>query len=264
MSAPVKSDTTPHAGGRDPDKRFYGRRHGKKLSPRQAGLMAARLPQLRLSPDGIAADPLPAESAESGERWAAAQAAPALFLEVGFGGGEHLAAQARARPTAHFIGCEPFHNGVAKLLTQIEEGGLDNISVYPDDVRDLLPALPAASFDGVFVLFPDPWPKARHNKRRIIAPDTVASFARILKPGGFLRFASDIDDYIDWALRRISAPPHFTWTANAPADWRIRPADWPETRYERKAKREGRPCAYLHFTRTAASATTATRTAETA
>lgn len=205
--------------------------------------MTSLLPQLRLSPDDFTAT-----------------AAPALFLEIGFGGGEHLAAQAQARPEAHFIGCEPFQNGVAKLLTQIDDAGIPNISIYPEDVRDLLPALPTACLDGVFVLFPDPWPKARHNKRRIIAPDTVATLARILKPSGFLRFASDIDDYVDWALRRILAHPGFTWTADTPADWRIRPADWPETRYERKAKREGRASAYLHFERTAAPADEASAT----
>jgi tRNA (guanine-N7-)-methyltransferase len=147
------------------------------------------------------------------------------------------------------IGCEPFLNGVAKLLVAIDEEGLNNIRIHPDDARDVLEWLPAASIGRVFVLHPDPWPKKRHWKRRFISARTLDRLARIMKPGGELRIASDIPSYIDWTLRLAAFHPALEWMAAGPADWREAPADWPRTRYEAKAVREGRTPAYLIFRR---------------
>jgi tRNA (guanine-N7-)-methyltransferase len=174
-----------------------------------------------------------------------------LAFEVGFGGGEHLVAQARARPDWGFFGCEPFINGMAQALAQIDTDGLANIRLSAGDARDVLERLPPASLDAVFVLFPDPWPKKRHWKRRFIGPDTVPLVARALKPGGLLRVASDIPDYVRWTLIHIVPSGLFDWTAKTPADWRLRPADWPGTRYEAKALRAGRSPVYLEFKRSA-------------
>jgi tRNA (guanine-N7-)-methyltransferase len=176
-------------------------------------------------------------------------AARAFAFEVGFGGGEHLAAQAAAHPEVGYIGCEPFLNGVAKLLTQIDEARLSNVRVHPDDARDVLPGLPSHSLSAFYVLFPDPWPKLRHHKRRFIQPGTLDELARVLKPGGELRLATDHADYALWALQHLMADMRFRWTAESAADWRVRPADWPATRYEQKALKAGRACVYLRFLR---------------
>ena len=215
---------------------FYGRRKGKTLRPGQERLVATVLPRLRVDP----ADPL-----------AGIEAYETLHLEIGFGGGEHLAAAARANPDTGFIGCEPFVNGMAKLLAVVEAEDLANVRVWDDDVTKLLPRLPDAAFDRVVILYPDPWPKRRQRKRRLVSDDTLAALARILKPGGTLRFASDIDDYIGWVLVRALRSADFRWTAQGPDDWR-RPWDgWPGTRYEAKALREGRVPSYLTFERVA-------------
>lgn len=175
--------------------------------------------------------------------------ASALAFEVGFGGGEHLAAQARLHPQTGFIGCEPFENGVAKLLTQVRAQGLANVRVHPDDARDILERLPEASLSVMFVLFPDPWPKFRHHKRRFIQPRTLGEIARALRPGGELRIATDHPDYAQWALMHLVRDARFTWAAQCAADWRVRPADWVATRYEQKALAAGRSCVYLRFFR---------------
>lgn len=171
-------------------------------------------------------------------------------LEVGFGGGEHLAEQARRHPDTGFIGCEPFENGVAKLLTQVQASGLRNVRVVPDDARDILVRLPDASLSFVFVLFPDPWPKLRHHKRRFIQTRTLDQIHRLLKPGGELRIATDHTDYGQWALMHLMRDNRFEWAATRAADWRVRPADWVPTRYEQKALKAGRSCIYLRFFRT--------------
>jgi tRNA (guanine-N7-)-methyltransferase len=171
-------------------------------------------------------------------------------LEVGFGGGEHLAEQARRHPDTGFIGCEPFENGVAKLLTQIQASGLRNVRVVPDDARDILVRLPDASLSFVFVLFPDPWPKLRHHKRRFIQTRTLDQIHRLLKPGGELRIATDHTDYGQWALMHLMRDNRFEWAATRAADWRVRPDDWVATRYEQKALKAGRSCIYLRFFRT--------------
>lgn len=171
-------------------------------------------------------------------------------LEVGFGGGEHLAEQARRNPDTGFIGCEPFENGVAKLLTQVQASRLRNVRVVPDDARDILVRLPDASLSFVFVLFPDPWPKLRHHKRRFIQTRTLDQIHRLLKPGGELRIATDHTDYGQWALMHLMRDNRFEWAATRAADWRVRPADWVPTRYEQKALKAGRSCIYLRFFRT--------------
>lgn len=176
-------------------------------------------------------------------------AARELWLEIGFGGGEHLASQARAHPDVGFVGVEPFVTGVARLLAEMTAGGLGNIRIFPDDARLLLPALPDGSLGRIFVLFPDPWPKKRHHKRRIVNPETVAEFARLLRPGGELRIATDDVGYARWILAACLAEPRLEWLAERAADWRERPADWPPTRYEQKALAAGRRPVYFRFRR---------------
>ncbi|MBB4657999.1 tRNA (guanine(46)-N(7))-methyltransferase TrmB [Parvularcula dongshanensis] len=183
-----------------------------------------------------------------------------VLLEVGFGGGEHLAYQAARRPDALAIGAEPFVNGVAKLLTKIEEESLRNVRICHGDARPLLAAMPDGCVDTLYVLHPDPWPKRKHHKRRIVNQDLLAEAARLLRPGGELRVASDIPDYVRWALMqaqraRTEGGP-LRWTARRQDDWLVRPEDWPQTRYEAKALREGRAPAYLRFVRGADAVTT--------
>lgn len=231
-------------------RRIYGRRQSHRIRPARKRLLEERLPdlQLHVPEDGT---PIPlgeVQSTTCSQHW----------LEVGFGGGEHLAAQAAANPDVLLIGCEPYVNGVARLLSLIEGLGdqrpLDNVRVVIDDARLLLKALPAGSLDRIFVLFPDPWPKTRHHKRRIINPETVADMARLLQPGGELRLATDIMSYARPMLQATLANGHFDWLAERAADWRERPADWPGTRYEGKARKEGRAPVFLRFRRTSPGA----------
>lgn len=211
-------------------RRSYGRTKARALKPRQQALVETLLPRLALPEEG----PLP----------------PASVLEIGFGGGEHLAAQARASPERAFIGAEPFLNGVASCLRHIEEQALANVRLYHGDVRDILPRIPDASLDRADILFPDPWPKARHHKRRLIQPDFLAALARVLRPGGELRFATDWQDYAAWTLFHAQRTPALAWTAERAADWR---APWPghtPTRYEIKRLGDCAPV-YLRFNRIA-------------
>ena len=224
------------------DLRSYGRRRGRKLSPRQAGLLAGLLPRVAVD---LAGKPPACLAAYFGE------GTREVWLEVGFGGGEHLVWQARHNPGVGLIGAEPFEEGVVKVLTAIDEQGLTNIRLHPDDARDLLRWLPPASIVRAFVLFPDPWPKRKHVKRRLVNPATLALLARALKPGAELRLATDIADYARTMLMALSTTPEFRWTATGADDWRHRPADWPETRYEQKAVREGRRSSYLRLVRVA-------------
>jgi tRNA (guanine-N7-)-methyltransferase len=170
------------------------------------------------------------------------------WLEIGFGGGEHMAAQAARHPKVLIIGAEPFQNGVASAVRHVDEQRLENVRIHDGDVRDLLGRLPDASLARVFILFPDPWPKVRHHKRRLVQPDTVAELARILAPGGELRFASDWADYVDWALERFRANPAFAWSAERADDWRAPPADHVTTRYEEKRLGDCAPV-FLDFVR---------------
>jgi tRNA (guanine-N7-)-methyltransferase len=184
--------------------------------------------------------------------WARAQFAPAIeqvWLEIGFGGGEHLAAQARAHPQTGIIGCEPFVNGMAKLLAVVEQEGLGNVRLWDQDATILIPQLPPACLDRVYLLYPDPWPKRRQRKRRFLSDESLVLLARAMRPGAELRFATDIDDYAGWALARMIRSRDFVWTAARPGDWRQPWNGWPSTRYEAKALSEGRVPSYLTFTR---------------
>jgi len=172
-----------------------------------------------------------------------------LWLEIGFGGSEHLIWQAEHNTDVHIIGAEPFLNGVAKAVRGAVEGELSNLSLHHGDVRDVLSALPDQCLDRIFILFPDPWPKSRHHKRRLLRSKFIAELHRVLKPGGQLRFGSDIIHYVDWTLTRIKRHDGFEFTPETQADWRTRPDDWPGTRYEAKAKREGRTSHYFIFNR---------------
>ncbi len=223
-------------------RRFYGRRKGRPLRKGQQSQIDTLLPRLAIA--------LP-ESGKLDPRALFPRAPREIWLEIGFGGGEHLAEQARANPQAGIIGCEVFLNGIATLLTQIEAQDLANVRVYPEDARDLLDALPERSLDRVFLLFPDPWPKRRHAARRFIQTERLDQLARLMKPGAEFRVGSDDPGYITWALAHLTAHPAFGWTARQPSDWRARPADWPPTRYEAKALREGRKPAYFRFVRRA-------------
>lgn len=218
----------------------YGRRQGHRLRGRQAELMHSRLPALRL-------DCPQDESLEPRDLFDFA--AENIWLEIGFGGAEHLLAQAIAHPEHGFIGCEPFVNGVAKLLAGIETHDLHNIRIHDGDARDVLESLKPHSLERIFLLFPDPWHKKRHNKRRFVSSENLDQMARVLKPGGILRIASDIPDYIRWTLVHMQGRDDFLWQATGPAHWRCRPADWPETRYEAKALKQGRTPVYLSFQR---------------
>jgi len=172
-----------------------------------------------------------------------------LWLEIGFGGGEHLAEQAAAHPDCGLIGCEPYMTGVARLLAEAEARGLTNLRIVVDDARLLLDALPDGCLERIFVLFPDPWPKARHHKRRIVNPMTAAQFARLLRPGGELRLATDDMDYARAMLLALLPVRNLAWLARGPADWRVPPPDWTSTRYQGKARKADRPCVYLRFER---------------
>ncbi len=220
--------------------RTYGRRKGHSLSPRKLRLVDTLLPGLRLDLSAPAPSPLTSIFSSPVSR---------VWLEIGFGGGEHLAAQAESNPDIGVIGCEPFINGVAKLLCEIDARNLTNIRIWDDDARDVLDWLEDGSVERVFVLFPDPWPKKRHQKRRLISPGTLETLARVMKPGAELRIASDIGDYVRTSLETVFVGDGFEWQAERPGDWRARPADWPSTRYEKKALREGRKGHYLIFRR---------------
>ncbi|MGH6865893.1 MAG: tRNA (guanine(46)-N(7))-methyltransferase TrmB [Methyloceanibacter sp.] len=218
----------------------YGRRKGKRLSPRKERLLMELLPRLRLDlgrpapRDLTSLFPAPVKQ---------------VWLEIGFGSGEHLLGQAEAHRDVGFIGCEPFVNGVASLLGVIETKGVEALRLHDGDARDVLSWLPAASIGRAFVLFPDPWPKKRQSKRRLVAPETVKALARVMKPGGEFRFASDNGEYASQALLVIKRSGAFRWLAECADDWRERPTDWPETRYARKALSEGREPIYLRWRR---------------
>jgi tRNA (guanine-N7-)-methyltransferase len=172
-----------------------------------------------------------------------------IWLEIGFGGGEHLAHLAACHPDIGFLGCEVFANGIAKLLAEIEHRRLANIRIFADDARLLLAALPADAIDRVFILFPDPWPKERHKKRRLISSEILDRLALVARGGAELRLATDDPDYLSAMLDGATRHPEFAWLARRPADWRERPADWPPTRYEEKARAAGRAAYFLRFAR---------------
>jgi tRNA (guanine-N7-)-methyltransferase len=217
--------------------RSFGRTRSRAIKPRQAALFDSLLPEIALDP-----------SAGSVEPRALAPEASAVWLEIGFGGGEHMVAQAAGRPDVLVIGAEPFQNGAASALRHIEALRLSNVRLHVGDARALLDALPDGVLDRVFILFPDPWPKARHHKRRLIQADVISSLSRTMKPGALLRFASDWVDYVDWTLERLLAAPAFHWTAERADDWRTPPADHVTTRYEAKRLGDTAPV-WLEFER---------------
>lgn len=227
-----------HADAASPRRNSYGRSRGKALRKHHASLVVSGLPGLEidlskpLRPDNLFRPGV-------GEVW----------LEVGFGGGEHLLRQASAHPDVGFIGCEPFINGVAKLLAGIEAASLTNVKIRSADAQTLLAAMPAESLSRAFVLYPDPWPKRRQHKRRIVSTQFLAELSRVLRPGAVVRLATDIDDYAGWIISRFLESGDFLWGAKGAEDWRRPWNDWQATRYEIKAKRGGRAPVYLTFER---------------
>jgi len=220
--------------------RSFGRRRGRAPSARQANLWRDLLPGVAVGTSAaVLANPIGLFSAGVREVW----------LEIGFGAGEHLLWQAAQHPEAGILGCEPFQDGVVKVLAALAERSSGNIRLHADDARPLIRQLPAASIARVFMLFPDPWPKRRHWKRRLVSEGTLAELARIMQPAAELRIATDIAPYAEWILLAVRRQGSFRWTAQAAADWRQRGNDWPPTRYEAKALRAGRPCSYFRFRR---------------
>jgi tRNA (guanine-N7-)-methyltransferase len=219
---------------------LYGRRKGKKLSARRVGLMASLYRELALDIAG----PAPADP-----RTVFPVAVEDIRLEIGFGGGEHMIAMAAGAPGTGFIGVEPFQNGMAKAVAAIAEGGFGNIRLFGSDAVPLLDWLPRASLSAVDLLYPDPWPKRRHWKRRFVSPANLDRIARTLVPGGLFRCASDIDSYVAWTLRHLLARDDFEWMAERADDWRSPFPGWPGTRYEAKALAAGRKPVYLAFKR---------------
>ena len=219
---------------------FFGRRKGHKLRPHRAALFETLLPQLTID----LSRPAPVDL-----RLLFPVPASQFALEIGFGAGENLVREALAEPDTGFIGCEPFINGMASALAAIEANGLKNVRLFHGDAIELLDWLPAASVGQVDLLYPDPWPKKRHHKRRFVSDESVARLARILARGGIFRFATDIDHYAAWTLIRLLRTKEFEWTAERPDDWRKPWRGFAGTRYERKAINEGRTPCYLVFRR---------------
>ncbi|MEZ5826617.1 MAG: tRNA (guanosine(46)-N7)-methyltransferase TrmB [Geminicoccaceae bacterium] len=215
-------------------RQVYGRHLAPRLRPAQKERLERLLPQVRLDV------PTEGRIGDLPDR---------LWLEIGFGGGEHLAFQAAQNRDVGIFGVEPFMGGVVKLLQRIEEDGLERVRIVVDDARLLLRALPDGAVERSFVLFPDPWPKRRHWKRRIVSDEVVGELFRVMKPGGLLRIATDHLDYSRWILEVMLRANGFEWLADGPADWRERGPDWPSTRYEEKAIREGRKPVFLRFRR---------------
>jgi len=223
-------------------RRLYGRRRGRPLRPGRQLLQNELLPRLAITlPATGLLDPgvlFPTPPAQ-------------VWLEIGFGGGEHLAEQAERHPEIGFIGSEVFENGVARLVSEIARREFSNVRLFADDARLLLDILPPGSLGRVFILFPDPWPKLRHHKRRLVSPATLDRLAVVMQLGAELRLATDDPGYLAWMLEHVTAHPAFIWLARIPADWRQRPTDWPPTRYEEKARAAGRTPAFLRFARRA-------------
>ncbi len=220
---------------------FFGRRKGKALRQNQQRLMDEVLNELLIDISAPAPDDLKSLFPEEVTK---------VRLEIGFGGGEHLIHRALEEPETGFIGVEPFVNSMAKLLARAEESGTRNIRVYNDDAAALLDWMPPGSVSRIDLLYPDPWPKKKHWKRRFVSQVNLTRFHRVLEEDGLFCFASDIDTYVNWTLQHCAAHGGFEWTAENAADWLTPFKGWPGTRYEAKARREGRSSAYLTFRRT--------------
>jgi tRNA (guanine-N7-)-methyltransferase len=223
--------------GSSPVRRLYGRSRGKALRAGQKRLLAEEFQLFSIEPEALADGRVfPATLSE-------------VWLEIGFGAGEHLVQQAKAHPDVGIVGCEPFLNGVVAALAGIKREGLVNARLRCGDAQGLVEAAPDACFSRVFMLYPDPWPKRRHRKRRVVGPAMIEALARVMRAGSELRFATDIDDYAGWTLARFLASPHFCWVGNRADDWRQPWPEWSPTRYEAKARAEGRGSVYLTFVR---------------
>lgn len=225
-----------------PWRNFYGRIKGKRLKPAQQIYIAEDLPRLSLPgvswQDNPDRTPLDVASLFGDHP---------IWLEIGFGGGEHLVHQAIQNPDVQIIGCEPYINGVAMLLGKIRKSKVKNIAIHPGDVRDVMDIFPAGSIDRAFLLYPDPWPKKRHHRRRFVTPEFLNPLAHLLKPGALFRIATDIPDYVRQTLEQMHTETKFKWLAERVEDWRTPWPDWISTRYEQKALREGRTPHYLTF-----------------
>ena len=243
---PAGDGAPPLAPDGQPWRNFYGRRHGKTLRARQRTLLETRLDAL--APPGVN----PADNPDRTPLDLAAlfPGARDLWLEIGFGGGEHLLAQAAANRDVGLIGCEPFINGVAMFLSALEGQGLSNVRVHAGDVRFLFDVLPARSLGRVFLNYPDPWPKTRHRERRFVSPENLDSLARLMRPGADLRLATDIPEYVRHSLKVLAPRGDFALAEPDPAAWHMPWPDWTGTRYEAKALREGRTPHYLTIRRT--------------
>lgn len=218
---------------------FFGRRSGKRLHRGQDQLFKDVLPRLEIRLGEYVLDPK-----------ALFPQAQQIIIEIGYGGGEHLALEAGRAPNTGFVGCEVFSGGIAKLVQQIDQRGLENIRLFTDDALKLLVKLPDASVDGVYLLYPDPWPKTRHHKRRFVSPTTLKELARVLRPGGFFRFATDIEDYANWTLAHVLRAADLEMPMVAPGSWHRPYPGWEPTRYEEKARLEGRMTSfYFEFVR---------------
>ena len=217
-----------------PRRNLYGRHSGRPLRPAQAVALAQVQAKQRF--DAQAVTTLHQNGAH-------------IWLEIGIGAGEHLTWQAQANPEVLIIGAEYYLNGFARACKHVADSGLGNVRLHLGDGRDVMDLLPEACLERVFILHPDPWPKARQWRRRLICPQTLNRLQTLLRPGGLLRLASDHSDYQPWILRVLQTHPGFTWTARSVADWTRRPADWPQTRYEAKSVREGRPTMYIEAVR---------------
>ena len=228
-----------------PWRNFYGRRKGKGLRPSQETYLSEDL--MALSPGPVDWESNPQRNQlDLKTRFPDAQE---IWLEIGFGGGEHLVHQASKYPHVAVVGCEPYINGVAMLLGKIRQAGAHNLAIHPGDARDLFDVLPKQSIAKAFLLYPDPWPKKRHHRRRFVNSEFLDPLADILATGAELRIATDIEDYVRQTLEQMMAHPAFLWQANTPQDWRKPWGDWITTRYEAKALREGRTPHYLTFKR---------------
>jgi tRNA (guanine-N7-)-methyltransferase len=224
-------------------RRLYGRRQGRPLNPSRTRVIEKILPQLSLPGELITEeenlDPDLLFPAPSNPVW----------FEIGFGNGEHLAALMRANPGNNYIGAEPFINGMAAFLKDIAKDPKDNIRVWMEDAITVINSLKVGTLDGIYILNPDPWPKKKHHKRRIVSPKNLDRFARVLKPGGWLIMTTDVDDLAEWMLTHTFRHPSFEWTAENRMDWTSSPPGWIETRYEQKGRRQERRQTYLIFRR---------------
>ena len=236
----------------DADKRprsLHGRRRARRLPNSQKVLLEQLLPDVEIS--------LPAKLQRLDLAQVFGAWADQVWIEVGFGKGEHLIWQAIRNPGVAFIACEPFVNGVAALLAGIKDNGIENIRIYVGDAAEVIRLLPSASLSRAVILFPDPWPKKRHNKRRFISEANIADLADKLRDGAELRMATDHQEYCRWTVQKLDGNQAFEWLANSPQDWSRRSGDWPGTRYEEKALRKGAKCIYLRYRRCARDGSTA-------